>query len=397
MGEVSGTTRWRRRPATRINIEFAANGISDADVYIQWHVDGAERICERGELELYGRGSVELHNAADAGSSDGGLHLESGRKRGRLHFQRARGGNGPKRDYARRRGHAACGGLLLDGAQSKCAECGARRNVRGKHISGHGGGKFCGDGGAELFGRAAFGAACAVLAIECGESDGFGSPVTVTLTVTAAAGTPVGGPTAVTISAMTTGAPAAKTQTFGLTVTGPTSFKWTDTGNASVTVLAGQSASYTFSASPAGGGTFSSAVSFACSGLPAWTSCGFSPASIAAGAGTTAVALTISTAGPNSGIESRPQRKSALRSAWTAGSGRHYASARSRMLPLFTLAWVAAMGIVGLGRTGPRKRILSVGIAGMCLGLGLMALISCGGVGGGGTSSAGPPPTFRLL
>jgi hypothetical protein len=50
-------------------------------------------------------------------------------------------------------------------------------------------------------------------------------------------------------------------------------------------VLAGQSASYTFSAAPVGGGTFSSAVSFACANLSALTSCGFSPASIAAGAG----------------------------------------------------------------------------------------------------------------
>jgi hypothetical protein len=49
------------------------------------------------------------------------------------------------------------------------------------------------------------------------------SPVTVTLTVTAASGTPVGGPTTVTISAMATGALAAKTQTFTLTVTAPVS------------------------------------------------------------------------------------------------------------------------------------------------------------------------------
>ena len=44
------------------------------------------------------------------------------------------------------------------------------------------------------------------------------TPVTVALTVTAATGTPLGGPTTVTISAMATGAPAAKTQTFSLTV-----------------------------------------------------------------------------------------------------------------------------------------------------------------------------------
>ena len=221
------------------------------------------------------------------------------------------------------------------------------------------------------------------------------APVTVTLTVTAAAGTPEGGPVTVTISAMTAGAPAAKTQTFGLTVTvaGP-DFTWTDTGSTTVTALAGQSASYTFSAAPVGGGTFSSAVSFACSGLPALTSCGFSPASIAAGAGTTAVTLTISTTGPNLGTESQPRRGAVLRTAWTAGGGRPYASTRSHTLSFFTLAWVVATGIVGVGRKRRGKPRLYVGIAGICLGLGLVALISCGGVSGSG--STGPAPDFSI-
>ena len=47
-----------------------------------------------------------------------------------------------------------------------------------------------------------------------------GNPVTVTLTVTAGSGTPVGGPTTVTLAANVAGAPAAKTQTFSLTVSG---------------------------------------------------------------------------------------------------------------------------------------------------------------------------------
>ncbi len=212
------------------------------------------------------------------------------------------------------------------------------------------------------------------------------APVTVTLTVTAAAGTPVGGPTTVTISAMAVGAPSAKTQTFALTVTGAaTGFTWTDTGNASVTVLAGQSASYTFSAAPAGGGSFDSAVRFGCSGMPALTSCGFSPASIAAGAGTTAVTLTISTTGPNLGTESQPRRGAPMRTAWTGAGGDPYARARSRTLPFFTLAWVL-VGMVGLGRKRRGKPRLYGGIAVICLGLGLMAEISCGGVAGGGGS-----------
>jgi hypothetical protein len=217
------------------------------------------------------------------------------------------------------------------------------------------------------------------------------APVTVTLTVTAAAGTPVGGPRTVTISAMATGAPAAKTQTFGLTVTGSAAdFTWTDTGSATATVEAGQRASYAFSAARVGGGTFSSAVSFGCGNLPALTSCGFNPTSIAAGAGTTAVTLTISTTGPNSGTQSRPQGGAVLRTAWTLRLRSGQALGGDRP---YTIMWVALVGIVGVGRKRRGKPRLYRGIAGICLALGLMALISCGGVTVGG---GGPPPPVTV-
>ena len=195
------------------------------------------------------------------------------------------------------------------------------------------------------------------------------------------------------------------TPTETLTVTGPAAdFTWTDTGSASATVLAGQSASYTFSAAPVGGGTFSTAVGFGCSNLPALTSCGFHPASIAAGAGTTAITLTISTTGPNLGTGSQSRRGAVLRTAWTAGDGRPYASAtrtaggsrphasrRPYALSFFTLAWVALVGMVGVRRKRRGSPRLYRWIAVLCLGLGLTALISCGGVGGG--SGTAPPVT----
>ncbi len=330
-------------------------------------------------------------------------------------------------------------------------------------------------------------------------------PVRVTLTVTAVPGAPVGGPVAVTISAMTAGAPAAKKQMFDLTVTAlvpdftiavtaipnttavnqnvtwsgtltavdgfngsvtltctagapgtcitpapvtptaggapfavtlgsataatfnfaiqgkagtltnttptetltvtgvATGFTWTDTGSTTASVLAGQSASYTFSAAPAGGASFGSAVSFACSGLPALTSgqqgaqCVFSPATIAAGAGTTPVTLTIWTCGPNlptlcppgTGGDARRSRGTTP----TAEGGRRHASERPSALSFFTLGWLVAAGMVGLGRMRRGKprlyggRIIG-GIARICLGLGLMALISCGGLAGGGGTTA---------
>jgi hypothetical protein len=342
------------------------------------------------------------------------------------------------------------------------------------------------------------GAAC-VFSPSSSVSPTSSAPVTVTLTVTAAAGTPVGGPTTVTISAMATGAPSAKTQTFSLTVTGPVpdfaiavsatpnttvvnqtvtwngtltalngysgsvtltctagapgtcgivpvtvtptaggapfavtlgsatagtfnftiqgtdgtlthatptetltvtastpGFTWTDTGSATVTVEAGRSASYAFSAAPVGG-TFSSAVSFGCAGLPALTSCAFSPASIAAGAGTTAVTLTIATTGPNFGTDSRPRVGAVQRTAWTGAGARPHTSTpwtlqlRSGQAReggrLYAILWVVLVGMLGIGRKRRGQLRLYGGMVGICLGLGLMALISCGGVAGSGSTT----------
>jgi hypothetical protein len=180
------------------------------------------------------------------------------------------------------------------------------------------------------------------------------------------------------------------TPTESLTVTGSAAgFAWTDTGNAAATVLAGQSASYTFSAAPVGGGSFSSAVSFSCANLPALTYCGsFSPASIAAGAGTTAVTLTIWTCGPNLPTLCPSGTGGGARSS--TGTTRTAASDRPRALPFFTIAWLVVAGIVGLGRKRRSKPRFYGGIAEICLGLGLMALLSCGGVAGG--SGTTPPP-----
>ena len=205
---------------------------------------------------------------------------------------------------------------------------------------------------------------------------------------------------------------ATVTETLAVTAASP-DFTWTDTGSATARVLAGQSASYTFSAVPAGG-SFSSVVSFACSNLPALTGCAFSPASIAAGAGTTPVTLTISTTGPNFGTPSRARVAAVLRTAWTLrlpprlrsglrqngqarggarphinyrpdASARLLTNTRPYALAFFTIAWVA----VGMGRKSRGKPRLYSGIVGMGLGLGFVALLSCGGVAG---SSTPPPP-----
>ncbi len=238
--------------------------------------------------------------------------------------------------------------------------------------------------------------------------NGYSGSVTLTCTAGAPATcgivpatvTPTSGGTgfAVTLGSATTGAFSFTIQgtdgtlthatpTESLTV--GTDVTWTETGNSSATVLAGQSTSYTFSAVPAGGAAFSSAVSFACSNLPSLTSCGFNPASIAAGAGTTPVTLTITTTGPNLGTATQP--RAMLRVAWMGRdarphTGKPWAAGGGRPYALLLLAVV---GIAGLGTERRGKLRLYNGIAGLGLGLGLMALLSCGGVAGSGTT---PPP-----
>jgi hypothetical protein len=313
------------------------------------------------------------------------------------------------------------------------------------------------------------------------------NPVSVTLTVATGTGTPVGGPSTVTLAAAVTGAPASKTQTLTLTVTPPapdftlaatatpnstvagqnitwngtltalrgystsvnlscagtapgtctftpsslvptsggaaftvtvgsattamfnfsiqgtdgtlthtqavsltvgTDVTWSDTGNNAATVEAGDSATYTFSAVPAGGVTFSGTVCFACANLPALTSCTFSPVSIASGAGTTPVTLTIVTTGPYRGDSlrnGRPplpgERSKRSRLGKRNGSG-------------IALVWltIPLAGILLAGIARQRTKYL---VAGWCVTfMWLLVLVACGGALGGG--GGGPPPPAQV-
>jgi hypothetical protein len=220
------------------------------------------------------------------------------------------------------------------------------------------------------------------------------APVTVHLTVTATASATLGGPTMVTISAMAAGAPAAKTNTFELTVTVPAEFTWTDTGNSTVTVLAGQSATFTFSAAPLGNPTFLAPLTFVCAGLPALTTCTFNPASIAAGAAATAVTLSVATAGPNTG-----RRSQSKASTWGQTLSVQAAPSRAPDYRILSFALAASMaGMVFVGRRKRRRRLGSVhiciGISLICIALGLMPLVSCGGVTG--QTITAPPPTVTV-
>jgi hypothetical protein len=196
-----------------------------------------------------------------------------------------------------------------------------------------------------------------------------GNPVSVTLTVNAAANTPTG-TTTVTIQGSTTNPAATRTTTFQLTVTAPPDFTWT--GSGSHTVLAGQTtANYSFTATPTNGDpTFGADVTFSCAGLPDSTAaCVFIPQKITAGtpAAQGQVTMTITTKGPNNGQGTSRSQRADKRSPW---------------LPLtLPIAGVVMVGIVG------RRVSRHSAIAGVCVSLMLLGLlVACGG------GSSGPPP-----
>ncbi len=131
----------------------------------------------------------------------------------------------------------------------------------------------------------------------------------------------------------------------------------------SLTIQAGQSGTTTLTLTPVNG--FDSAVSFACSGLPAESSCSFNPQSVTPSGGKSATTtLTITTTAPTS---------AALRRA-----GRGPQVAYALLLPV--------LGLVGAVRRKRTRRGLH--LLGLLVLLGLaMALASCGSSGGGNTGT----------
>jgi hypothetical protein len=118
------------------------------------------------------------------------------------------------------------------------------------------------------------------------------TPVAVTMTVSTSASTPTG-TFPIIIVASAAGAPSPKTQNLSLVVIAP-DFSINNTSGAQ-TVNAGATANYTLSATPVGASAFANNVIYSCSGLPALSTCLFSPEQIAAGSGSTIVTLTLTT------------------------------------------------------------------------------------------------------
>jgi len=131
----------------------------------------------------------------------------------------------------------------------------------------------------------------------------------------------------------------------------------------------GQSAGYSISVSPLGGG-FTAAVTLACSGLPAGAACTFSPSSVTPGGIAASSALTISTTAPSAFMgPARPLQHSGV--------------------PFYALWLPFAIGFVGFTTPSSQRHKMTLAVV-----LALVALI--GSVNCGGGSHASSPTASPL-
>jgi YVTN family beta-propeller protein len=148
----------------------------------------------------------------------------------------------------------------------------------------------------------------------------------------------------------------------------------------SMTKAAGQSGTFTVTVTPQG--SFTSPISFSCSGLPALAGCGFSPAAVTPNSNTVTTTLTITTAAPTASVAFPPfgHRASPLYAIWL-------------VLPAMLL------GTVGLA-TPKRRKLLSYGLvcllAGSCLLQVACSGASSNGGGGGGGSTGTPAGSYTI-
>ena len=143
------------------------------------------------------------------------------------------------------------------------------------------------------------------------------------------------------------------------------------TDKTSATIAAGQAATFLITTTSVSG--FNGAVKFACGQLPAFTTCKFSPSSVAVSpfATTVVTQLTIQTAGSSAQLI-HPLRKNRVNAIWWA-------------------AGPFAFGLILVG-TGVKRRTRFFALLGVCLAL--VVFVGAIGCGGGGSPSP-PPPTTR--
>ena len=137
----------------------------------------------------------------------------------------------------------------------------------------------------------------------------------------------------------------------------------------SATIKAGQTATFTLTVNPLNG--LNSSITFACSGLPAASTCTFSPASLTPGGSPVSTTLTITTTAPSS--------------AAVPIAGLH---------PWTFAAWPVAMVfglfvVVSIGDRSKKNRRWSLAFGALALGF---CLVSCGGGNSTPSNNLGTPP-----
>ena len=153
-----------------------------------------------------------------------------------------------------------------------------------------------------------------------------------------------------------------------------------DLNPSSATVTAGQSGTFTLTVTPQG--SFTSPISFSCSGLPALAGCTFSPASVTPNSSTVTSTLTITTTAQTASLASPFGR-------------------RSR--PLYAMLLVLPAMLLGMvGMAAPKRRKLLSYCLVFLLVSGCLLQVACSGAsngsGGGGGEAPRPAPTpSRLL
>lgn len=136
----------------------------------------------------------------------------------------------------------------------------------------------------------------------------------------------------------------------------------------SSTIKTGATATYLMSITPVGG-SFSSAVTLACAGVPAFSTCTVTPASVTPGALAAAVTVTVKTTGTTAQLSAPGDAQRPMLAGWTVTAG----------LGLFGLFLLGA----GPGRKRLKVLLLLVLIAGVILWAGC----------GTSHTTAPPPPT----
>lgn len=209
---------------------------------------------------------------------------------------------------------------------------------------------------------------------------GAGAPSTCTFTPSSVTPTAGGAPFTITVGSATAttynfsiqGTDGTITRTAGpFTLVVNQDFSYPNSLPDTNAALPGQTTTTSMTLAPLGGGTFANNVTYSCAGgLPSGASCSFSPTQIGAGAGSTLVTITVTTAGPFTGAAGPTHKQVKQRS--------------SLWLPLsLPLAGLVFVGLAGFGLPRGYK------VIGMCSIILLAGLvISCGGGGG----SSPPPP-----